>query len=68
MFADLSLECRALTLEMARKEGIEMNGQDRLLTRTCIAASVAAKDRYRQRMIGPDFQWKSPLRRADELA
>lgn len=51
----------AVILEMARKEGIEMNGQDRLLIRrTRVAASVAAKDRHRQRMTAPAFQWKKP--------
>lgn len=50
----------AVILEMARKEGIEMNGQDRLLIRTRVAASVAAKDRHRQRMTAPTFQWKKP--------
>ncbi|EOF4704552.1 TPA: hypothetical protein ACNV3W_003625 [Raoultella ornithinolytica] len=50
----------AVILEMARKEGIEMNGQDRVLVRTRVAASLAAKDRHRQRMTAPTFQWKKP--------
>ena len=50
----------AVILEVARKEGIEMNGQDRLLLRTRVATSVAAKDRHRQRMAAPAFQWKKP--------
>lgn len=50
----------AVILEMARKEGIEMNGQDRLLIRTRVATSLAAKDRHRQRMTTPAFKWKKP--------
>ena len=50
----------AVILGMALKEGIEMNGQDRLLIRTRVAASIAAKDRHRQRMATPAYQWKKP--------
>ena len=50
----------AVIPEMARKEGIEMNGQDSLLIRTRVAASVAAKDRHRLRMSASDYQWKRP--------
>ncbi|HCB0642884.1 TPA: hypothetical protein MYL57_002870 [Klebsiella variicola subsp. variicola] len=53
----------AVILEMARKEGIEMNGQDRLLIRTRVAASVAAKDRHRQRMTAPEYRWRKPASR-----
>nr|WP_196015423.1 hypothetical protein [Klebsiella variicola] len=53
----------AVILEMARKEGIEMNGQDRLLIRTRVAASVAAKDRHRQRMTAPEYRWCKPAPR-----
>lgn len=53
----------AVILEMARKEGIEMNGQDRLLIRTRVAASVAAKDRHRQRMTAPEYRWRKPAPR-----
>lgn len=50
----------AVILEMARKEGIKMNGQDHLLIRTRVATSLAAKARHRQRMTAPAFQWKKP--------
>ncbi|MGE0971841.1 hypothetical protein ACQFN5_20335 [Klebsiella sp. WOUb02] len=46
--------------EMARLLGHELNGQDRLLIRTRVAASVAARDRHRQRMTTPALQWKKP--------
>lgn len=58
-----SATIEAVILEMARKEGIEMNGQDRLLIRTRVAASVAAKDRYCQRMTAPEYHWRKPIPR-----
>lgn len=50
----------AVMLEMANQEGIVMNGQDRLLLRTRVAMSLAAKERHRQRMTSPAFNWKKP--------
>lgn len=50
----------AVICEMARQQGHELNGQDWLLLRTRIAASLAAKERYRQRMSTDEFQWKKP--------
>ncbi|HGY5111003.1 hypothetical protein EB837_06905 [Kluyvera ascorbata] len=50
----------ATLLEIARKEGIELNAQERLLIRTRVATSLAARDRHRQRMSAPAFQWKKP--------
>lgn len=49
--------------EMARQLGHELNGQDRLLIRTRVAASVAAKDRHRQRMTAPEYRWRKPAPR-----
>ncbi|WP_135683057.1 hypothetical protein [Klebsiella quasipneumoniae] len=53
----------AVILEMARKEGIEMNEQARLLLRTRVATSVAAKDRHRQLMSAPEYHWRKPTPR-----
>ena len=53
------------TIEMAvisaaKQQGKELNGKDLLDIRTGIAASLAAKKRYRQRMSAPAYQWMKP--------
>lgn len=50
----------AVILEIARKEGIELNGQDKLVLRTKIAQKVAAKKRYQDRINADVFEWKRP--------
>ncbi len=47
-------------VEMARLQGHEFNGQDRLLIRTKTAAVLAAKQLHRQRMEAPLYQWRKP--------
>lgn len=37
--------------EMARQQGHELNGQDRLIIRTRVAMALAAKERHRQRTV-----------------
>ncbi|HFE9267926.1 TPA: hypothetical protein ACGASP_002367 [Raoultella ornithinolytica] len=51
---------KPVILEIARKEGMEMNGQDRLLIRTRVATSSVAKDRHRQRMTAAEYYRKKP--------
>lgn len=46
--------------EMARQQGHELNGQDRLVIRTKTAMVLAAKQRHRQRMEAPPYQWRKP--------
>ncbi|EPG9737640.1 hypothetical protein ACNPHD_26655 [Klebsiella pneumoniae] len=46
--------------EMARQQGHELNGQDRLIIRTKTAMVLAAKQRHRQRMEAPPYQWRKP--------
>ena len=46
--------------EMARQQGHELNGQDRLIIRTKTAMVLAAKQRHRQRMKSPPYQWRKP--------
>ncbi|EQA7356556.1 MULTISPECIES: hypothetical protein [Enterobacteriaceae] len=46
--------------EIASREGHELNGQDRLLIRTKTAMVLAAKQRHRQRMEAPPYQWRKP--------
>nr|WP_246856805.1 hypothetical protein [Brenneria sp. CFCC 11842] len=42
------------------KDQGSVNGQDRLMIRTRVAQALAAKERYRQRMESPAYQWKRP--------
>ncbi|PXW53769.1 hypothetical protein [Phytobacter sp. SCO41] len=51
--------------EMARQQGHELNGQDRLIIRTRVAMALAAKERRRQRMEVKPYQWQkvTPPRR-----
>lgn len=53
-----SLEAAAL--DIARKEGIELNGQDKLVIRTHLAQSASARRRYRERMDAGPYEWKRP--------
>lgn len=46
--------------EMARQLGHELNGQDKLVIRTKTAMVLAAKQRRRQRMEAPPYQWRKP--------
>ncbi|HCJ9550034.1 TPA: hypothetical protein NV970_003141 [Escherichia coli] len=46
--------------EMARQLGHELNGQDKLVIRTKTAMVLAAKQRHRQRMEEPPYQWRKP--------
>lgn len=44
----------------AEPQGHKLNGQDRLLIRTKTAMVLAAKQRHRQRMKSPPYQWRKP--------
>jgi len=46
--------------EIASREGHELNGQDKLVIRTKTAMVLAAKQRHRQRMEVPPYQWRKP--------
>lgn len=46
--------------EMARIQGHELNGQDKLMIRTRISSTLAAKERHRQRMNTGHYQWAKP--------
>lgn len=47
-------------ISAAQQQGFTLNGKDMLDIRTSIAASLAAKERHRQRMNAPAYQWKKP--------
>jgi hypothetical protein len=46
--------------EMARQQGHELNGQDKLIIRTRLNSALSAKERYRQRMTAPEYHWRKP--------
>ncbi|CZZ33134.1 hypothetical protein [Enterobacter hormaechei] len=46
--------------EIASREGHGLNGQDKLVIRTKTAMVLAAKQRHRQRMKSPPYQWRKP--------
>ena len=50
-------------ISTARQQGLELNGKDLLDLRTSVAATLAAKERHRQRMTAPAYQWKKPAPR-----
>lgn len=48
--------------EMARQQGHELNGQDKLILRTRLNSALSAKKLHRQRMTAKSFQWHKPER------
>ena len=48
----------AAVISVAKLQG--HNGQDELIIRTKTAMVLAAKQRYRQRMEAPPYQWRKP--------
>ncbi|MHA3259226.1 hypothetical protein [Yersinia pseudotuberculosis] len=47
-------------IAVAKQQGLDLNGKDLLDIRTKVAATLAAKERHRQRMNTDTFQWKRP--------
>lgn len=47
-------------ITLAEKQGLRLNGKDLLDIRTKVAATLAAKERHRQRMSTGVFQWNKP--------
>jgi hypothetical protein len=50
-------------ISAARQQGFTLDGKDLLELRTSVAASLAAKERHKQRMTAPAYQWKKPAPR-----
>ncbi|MGI1757335.1 hypothetical protein [Serratia marcescens] len=50
-------------ISTARLQGVELSGKDLLDLRTSVAATLAAKERHRQRMTAPTYQWKKSMPR-----
>ncbi|WP_369792543.1 hypothetical protein [Mangrovibacter sp. MFB070] len=45
---------------MARQQGHELSGQDKLIIRTRLNSALSAKGRFRQRMKAKTCQWRKP--------
>ncbi len=50
----------AVLMEMARLQGLDLNGQARLVIRTRVGNALAARERHRRRMNAGPYQWKKP--------
>ncbi|OMQ22173.1 hypothetical protein [Serratia oryzae] len=50
-------------ISAARQQGFTLDDKDLLELRTSVAASLAAKERHKQRMTAPAYQWKKPAPR-----
>ncbi|TQO11854.1 UNVERIFIED_ORG: LOW QUALITY PROTEIN: hypothetical protein FHU06_2809 [Citrobacter freundii] len=48
--------------EVMRRDGIELNGQDRLVIRTRVLAMLTTRRRQEQRRSSAPYQWKKPER------
>lgn len=55
-----SAKIEAALIEMARQQGHKLNGQEQLIIRTRLNSTLAAKQRYRQRMTAPEYHWRKP--------
>nr|WP_315292940.1 hypothetical protein [Serratia proteamaculans] len=45
---------------LAKENGVNLDRKDMLELRTRVAMTLAAKERYRQRMNSPTYQWRKP--------
>lgn len=50
-------------ISAAQRQGLDLNDNDLLDIRTGVAASLAAKERHKQRMNSPAYQWARPTPR-----
>ncbi|WP_419236466.1 hypothetical protein [Serratia fonticola] len=50
-------------ISAAQQQGLTLNGKDLLDIRTRVAAALVIKERHRQRMVAPYYQWKKPAPR-----
>lgn len=50
-------------VHLAKENGVNLDRKDMLELRTRVAMTLAAKERHRQRMSAPAYQWKRPAPR-----
>lgn len=49
-------------VHLAKENGVTLDRKDMLELRTRVAMTLAAKERHRQRMNTPSYNWKKPAR------
>lgn len=54
------VNAESVLIEMARQQGHELNGPERLIIRTRVSTVLAAKERHRQRMDAKSYHWSKP--------
>jgi hypothetical protein len=54
-------DVETVLIEMARLAGHSLNGQERLIIRTRVATSLAAKERHKRRMEAKPYKWTKPV-------
>ncbi|NCG50177.1 hypothetical protein [Serratia fonticola] len=47
-------------ISAVEQQGLELNGKELLEIRTRVSTTLTAKERHRQRMNAPDYQWRKP--------
>lgn len=52
------VDIELVLIEVARQQGHELNGQERLIIRTKVATELPAKGGQLQRICTSEFQWK----------
>lgn len=50
-------------VHLAKENGVTLDRKDMLELRTRVAMTLAAKERHRQRMSAPAYQWKKSVPR-----
>ena len=50
----------AAIIATIKLSGHELNGQERLIVRSRVATTLAAKERHRQRIDAKPYQWQKP--------
>lgn len=47
-------------ISAVEQQGLELNGKELLEIRTRVSTTLTAKERHRQRMNSPTYEWKKP--------
>ena len=50
-------------VHLAKENGVTLDRKDMLELRTRVAMTLAAKERHRERIAAPNYQWKKPAPR-----
>lgn len=50
----------ATLIAAAELEGFRLSAHDRMIIRNKVASTLSGKERHRQRMNAPEYEWKKP--------